>query len=452
MPAVEQLRPRLRGELITPESPNYDTARRVWNGMIDKRPAAIARCAGVADVVAAVRFAADNDMLLAVRGGGHNVAGLATCDNGIVIDLARMNGGHVDPVRRTVRAQAGMCWGDFDRETQVFGLAATGGLVSTTGIAGLTLGGGFGWLMGRCGLACDNVLSAQIVTADGKVVTASADEHPDLYWALRGGGGNFGVVISLEYKLYPITTVLSGLILHPLERGTEVLRFFRDFIVNAPDELTVYAGVLTTPDGFEALALIPCYCGDSLDEGARVLAPLREFGAPVGDMVGPMGYASMQQMLDPAVPYGIHSYWKSNFMRTLSDEAIETFVSYGRSRTSQRTICILEHCHGKAQRVAPEETAVALRREMLDLVILSLWESGDPAPHVEWTRQFWTAMQPHSAGSVYVNALSADESSRIAEAYGPNYSRLAEVKAKYDPVNLFRVNHNIRPAKAAASH
>jgi len=368
-----------------------------------------------------------------------------------VIDLMRMNGAHVDPLRRTVRAQAGMCWGDFDRETQLFGLAATGGLVSTTGISGLTLGGGFGWLMGRCGLACDNVLSAQIVTADGKVLTASAIEHPDLYWALRGGGGNFGAVVSFEYQLYPITTVLSGLILHSLERGEEALRFFRDFIVSAPDELTVYAGVLTTPDGFQALAFIPCYCGDNLDEGARILAPLREFGPPVADMVGPMPYRSMQQMLDPAVPYGIHSYWKSNFMAALSDEAIETFVSYSRSRTSQRTICILEHCHGQAQRVAPEETAVAMRREMLDLVILTLWEGGDAAPHIEWTRQFWAAMQPHSAGSVYVNTLNADESSRISEAYGPNYSRLAEVKAKYDPSNLFRVNHNIRPARAAAS-
>jgi len=369
-----------------------------------------------------------------------------------VIDLARMNGAHVDPVRRTVRAQAGMCWGDFDRETQVFGLAATGGLVSTTGIAGLTLGGGFGWLMGRCGLACDNVLSAQIVTANGKILTASVNEHPDLYWALRGGGGNFGAVVSLEYKLYPITMALSGLILHPLERGTEALRVFRDFIVNAPDELTVYAGVLTTPDGFQALAFIPCYCGDSLDEGARVLAPLREFGPPVADTVGPMPYCSVQQMFDPAVPYGIHSYWKSNFMRVLSDEAIETFVSYARIRTSQRTICILEHCHGQAQRVGPEETAVPMRRETLDLVILSLWEGGDPAPHIEWTRQFWTAMQPYSAGSVYVNTLSADESSRVAEAYGSNFSRLAEVKGKYDPSNLFRVNHNIRPVMAAASH
>jgi FAD binding domain/Berberine and berberine like len=451
MPSIEELRAKLRGELITPESPEYGSARRVWNGMIDKRPAAIARCAGVADVVATVQFAAESDTLLAIRGGGHNVAGLGTCDGGIVIAMARMKGAHVDPVRGAIRAQAGMCWGDFDRETQLFGLAATGGLVSTTGIAGLTLGGGFGWLMGRCGLACDNVLSAQIVTADGKVRTASSDEHPDLYWALRGGGGNFGAVVSLEYRLYPITTVLSGMLLHPLDRGEEALRFYRDFIETAPDELTIYAGALTTPDGFQALAFIPCYCGENLDEGTRVLAPLRKFGPPVADMVGPMPYLAMQQMLDPAVPYGIHSYWKSNFIRRLSNEAIETFVSFARSRTSPRTICILEHCHGKVQRVAPEETAIALRKEMIDLVILSLWDSGDPTPHIEWTRQFWTAMQPHSAGSVYVNALDADEGSRIPEAYGPNYGRLAEIKAKYDPSNLFRVNHNIRPIKVRAS-
>jgi hypothetical protein len=451
MPALEKLRAQLRGELITPESASYDSARRLWNGMIDKRPAAIARCAGVADVVATVQFAAENDVLLAIRGGGHNVAGLASCDGGIVIDMSGLKGIHVDPARRTVRAQAGTCWGDFDRETHQFGLAATGGLISTTGIAGLTLGGGFGWLMGRCGLACDNVLSAQIVTADSAIRTASADENPDLYWALRGGGGNFGAVVSMEYQLYPIATVLGGMLLHPLERAGEALRLYRDFVANAPDELTVYAGVLTTPDGFQALAFVLCYCGDNLEEGARLLAPLREFGPPVADLVGPMPYPALQQMLDPAAPFGIHSYWKSNFMNSLSDDAIEIFVSYARSRTSPRTICILEHCHGQAQRVAPETTAVSLRTEMLDLVILALWDGGDATPHIEWARQFWNAMQPYSAGSVYVNTLTADEGSRIPEAYGPNYNRLAEVKAKYDPSNLFRVNHNIRPAKAAGT-
>jgi FAD/FMN-containing dehydrogenase len=418
--------------------------------MLDKRPAGIARCSGVADVVACVRYAAEHDTLLAIRGGGHNVAGLAMCDDGLVIDLSRMKGAHVDPRRRTIRAQAGMCWGDFDRETQLFGLATTGGVVSTTGIAGLTLGGGVGWLNGRCGFVCDNVLSFEVVTADGNVRTASADEHPDLYWALRGGGGNFGVVTSFEYRLYPIGTVISGLLVHPLERGADVLRFYREYVASAPDEVTVYAGALTTPDGFEALALVPCYCGDDLEEGARLLAPLRKFGPPVADLVAPMPYVAMQQIMDAACPSGIHSYWKSNFLRALTDEAIETFVSHARARTSPRTIAIIEHYHGQALRVPPSATAFGLRTEMFDLVILTMWEGGDPERHIQWTRTFWNAMKPSSAGTVYVNALSVGDENRIREAYGANYERLAEIKTKYDASNVFRVNQNIRPLAAAS--
>jgi FAD/FMN-containing dehydrogenase len=446
----EELRNQLRGDLITPESPEYDAARRLWNGMIDKRPGAIARCLGVGDVQSCVRFAAESDTPLAIRGGGHNVAGLGSCDGGLVIDLSRMKGAHVNPAARTVDAQAGMCWGDFDRETQVFGLATTGGLISTTGISGLTLGGGFGWLMGRCGLVCDNVLSFEVVTADGEVRRASAEEHPDLYWALRGGGGNFGAVTSIQYRLYPIQRVLAGHLIHPIERGGEVLRFYRDFAAAAPDELTIYASSLVLPDGFQVLAITPCYCGDNLEEGARLMEPLRKFGPPVADTVAPMPYTALQQMLDAAAPYGIRSYWKSNFLQTLDDNAIDTYVSFARSRTSPHAGFILEHCHGAVQRVAADATAVSLRDHTFNLVILTMWQDADDARHIDFTRRFYDAMQPYSAGSVYVNALSADDGGRVREAYGPNYSRLAEIKAKYDPTNLFRLNNNIRPAAAAA--
>jgi FAD/FMN-containing dehydrogenase len=451
MPVLDQRRGQLRGELITPESPVYDSARQLWNGMIDKRPAAIARCCGVADVVACVRFAVENRMLLAVRSGGHNVAGLAMCDGGLVIDMTRMKGAYIDPRRRTVRAQAGMCWGDFDRETQLFGLATTGGQVSTTGIAGLTLGGGFGWLSGRCGLACDNVLSFEIVTADGSVRTASGGENADLYWALRGGGGNFGVVTSFEFQLHPIGAVLAGLLIHPLEHASEVLRFYREYAALAPDEVTVYAVALTTPDGFKALAIAPCYCAEDLERGAQLLDPLRKFGPPVADTVGPMPYVALQQMLDAGFPYGIHSYWKSNFLSSLTDDAIDVFVSYAHSRTSPRSVCVIEPCHGKAQRVAPEAAAFGLRKHMFSLHILTLWEEGEPELHIQWARSFWTALQPYSAGTVYVNVLSNDDAGRIREAYGANYPRLVEIKQKYDPTNLFRVNQNISPAVGAAS-
>lgn len=447
---VEALQREFRGEIITPDSPGYDQARHIWNAMIDKRPAAIARCRDANDVVAAVRFAAREGIFPAVRGGGHNAAGLAMVDGGLVIDVSPMKRIRVNADARTAIAETGLTWGEFDRATQAHGLAVTGGLISSTGIAGLTLGGGVGWLMGQCGLSCDNTLAYGLVTADGDLVTASAEEHQDLFWALKGGGGNFGVVTSITYQLYPVTQVLSGMIVHPMSRAAEVLTFYRDFVsAGLPDELVVYAAAITTPDGIPVIAIIPAYTGKDLDEGERVLAPLRAFGPPVADSVQRMPYLAMQSMIDPACPYGVmRSYWKSHFLRDLPDTAIETFVEHATQCTSPRTFVIIEHAHGAVGRVAPDATAFPVREHNFNLVVLSLWDdASDDARQVAWTRAFYAAMQPWSAALVYVNALSDDDGGRVAEAYGLNFERLADVKAKYDPGNMFRRNQNVPPAR-----
>lgn len=446
---LSALQSQFHGEILTPGSADYERARAIWNGMIDRRPAAIARCTGPADVVAAVRFATEQGIYPAIRAGGHSAAGLAMVDDGLVIDVSRMKGIVVDAAAATATAQTGLTWGEFDRETQLYGLATTGGLISTTGIAGLTLGGGVGWLMGRCGLVCDNTLSYDIVTGAGNLIRTSAHEHADLFWALKGGGGNFGVVTSITYRMHPVTSVISGMILHPIGRAREALRFYRDFVQSGlPDELIVYAAAITTPDGTPVIAFIPAYCGDNPDEGERILRPLREFGPPVVDLVSCMPYVAMQQMIDAAAPFGLRTYWKSGFLRELPDKAIDTFAHFAQSCTSPRTFAILEHAHGAVTRVPPEATAFAMRSEGFDLVLISLWtEAAEDTRHIEWTRAFHTAMQPWSAGSVYVNALDQDDSSRIFEAFGRNYARLSEVKAKYDPDNRFRRNHNIAPKR-----
>lgn len=449
---TKALEAQFRGTVLTPGAPEYDAARRIWNGMIDRRPAAIACCTGPADVLAAIRFAADQDIYPAIRGGGHNVAGLAMVDDGLVIDLTRMKGISVDPAARTATAQTGLTWGEFDRETQLYGLATTGGLISATGIAGLTLGGGVGWLMSRCGLVCDNTLSYDVVTASGELVRANSSEHPDLFWALKGGGGNFGVVTSITYRMYPITTVISGMVLHPLAHARDVLQFYRDFVSRIPDELTVYAAAITAPDGQPVIALVPAWCGDDLAEGERVLEPLRKFGSPVADLVARMPYLNMQQMLDAAAPFGLRSYWKSRFLRELSDDAIDTFVQCAATCTSPRSFIILENAHGAVSRVAPDATAFPGRNASFDLVLISLWsDPAEDARHIEWTRRFHAAMQPWSAGLAYVNGLDQDDSARVSEAYGPNYERLRAVKANYDPENRFRRNHNIQPRTREAA-
>jgi len=446
---VDSLKSGFRGELLTPSSDGYDAARRLWNGMIDRRPAVIARCTGPEDVIAVVRFAARENIYPAVRAGGHGAAGLASVDDGLVIDVSPMKRIQVDAAARTATAESGLTWGEFDRNTQAHGFATTGGLVSTTGIAGLTLGGGVGWLMGQHGLSCDNTLSYDIVTADGELITASADEHPDLFWALKGGSGNFGVVTSITYRLHPIGEVISGMLLHPLARAREVLHFYRDFVsAGLPDELIIYAAAVTGPDGTPLLAIVPSWTGTDLDEGERVLTPLRAFGPPVADLVARMPYTAMQQMLDAATGYGLRSYWKSHFLSGLPDDAIDTFVRFTQSCPSPRTFAILEHGHGAVARVAANATAFPIRGHAFDFVVISLWEdANDDARNVTWTRSFFQEMQPWSAAQVYVNALADDDGGRVAEAYGGNYARLAEVKAKYDPGNRFRRNHNIRPGR-----
>jgi FAD/FMN-containing dehydrogenase len=450
--AVEAFRAMVRGAVFRPGDEGYDDARRIWNGMIDRRPRLIVWCTGVADVIDAVNFAREQGLLVAVRGGAHSAAGHATCDGGIVIDLTPMKGVRVDPVARTVRAQGGLTWGELDRETQAFGLATTGGTVSNTGLGGLTLGGGLGWLMGKHGFACDNLLSADLVTADGRFLTASPDEHPDLFWALRGGGGNFGVVTSFEYALHEVgPTVLGGVVVHPLARAGEVLRFYRDFSSNLPDEAEAYAAIQTTPDGDKVVAMLLGYTGP-LDEGERVLAPARSFGEPLVDTVGPIPYVQRQTLIDDLGTYGLHRYWKSGFLRELSDEFIDLIVERAASMPSPQSVIGMFNVHGAASRVDPDATAFGLRALQWDFDIISQWT--DPAEadrQVRWTREFWAEVEPFAAGGVYVNHIAADEPDRVHAAFGPNYERLVAVKNAYDPNNLFRLNHNIRPSAASVS-
>jgi FAD/FMN-containing dehydrogenase len=444
---VEALKSRFRGELLTEKSSGYEAARRIWNGMIDRRPAAIARCSQPGDVVEAVRFAADQGIYPAVRAGGHNAAGIAMLDGGLVIDVSPMKEIAVTTGAQTVMAQTGLTWGEFDRETQSHGLATTGGLISTTGIGGLTLGGGIGWLMGRCGLVCDNTLSYDIVTADGKLIRADAEQNPDLFWALKGGGGNFGVVTSINYRLYPITEVVSGMVLYPLTHGPDVLRRYRDFVSQGlPDELIVYAAAIHAPDGTPCVAILPAYCGDDLAPAAGWMDGLKSFGPVLADLTTKMPYVAMQQMLDAGAPYGIRSYWKSNFLESLPDEAVDVFIACAESCPSPQTFAILEHTHGAAVRVASSATAFPVRKEGMDLVVISLWtDSAQDERNVAWTRGMYEAMKPWSAGSVYLNGLSEDDGGRVGEAFGANFERLREIKARYDPENRFRRNHNITP-------
>ena len=447
----DALRAQLAGSVLSPSDAAYDDARRVHNGLIDRRPALVARCHGTADVQAAVRFARERGLEIAVRGGGHNVAGNAVCDGGLVIDLSAMRGVHVDPRARRARAQGGATWGDYNRETQLHGLASTGGVVSTTGVGGLTLGGGLGWLMGKHGMAVDSLRAVELVTAAGEVVRASADEHPDLFWAVRGGGGNFGVATWLEYELYPVgPAVTGGLVAHPFAAARDVLRFYRDFTASLPDELTAFAGVLHAPDGSgtKLAAIIVCHAG-SLESGAAAVAPVKRFGSPVMDVVGPMPYTAVNMLFDAGFPRGALNYWKSNFLSALGDAAIDTMIERFAAAPSPMSALLLEHFHGAATRVGPTETAFPHRTVGYNFLAVGEWmEAAATSANVAWAREAYAAMAPHFASGRYVNYLNADEvsdGSSVSAAFGPNWKRLREVKQRYDPDNVFHLNQNIKP-------
>jgi FAD/FMN-containing dehydrogenase len=435
------------GDLFLPEHGLYEEARRVWNGMIDRHPAAIARARTSADVVAAVNFAREHGLEIAVRGGGHSAAGLAVVDDGLVIDLTEMNQVQVDPERRIARAGGGTTLGVFDAATQAHGLATTGGVISTTGIAGLTLGGGLGHLMRSRGLACDNLIGAEVVLADGSVVRTSETEWPELLWGLRGGGGNFGVVTEFEYRLYPLDGMYAGLLLYPRERAVEAARTYREQTALAPDELSTFFALLSSPDGAPITAFVPAYAGDAA-AGEAAVAGYRAMGEPIADMVGPIPYVALQQMLDEGFPPGANNYWRSHFLTGIPDEAIEIMVAGANAAPSPLNSVLIEHLGGAVARVGNDETAFDHRDAEYNFLIMAVWT--DPAEadaNIAWARELWDAMQPFARG-VYVNYLGVGDSvERVRAGYSPEkYARLAALKREVDPENFFRRNQNIPPA------
>jgi FAD/FMN-containing dehydrogenase len=444
---VGDLSQRITGTVLHPRDAGYDEARAVYNGMIDRKPALIVRARTVDDVVAALAFARRARLEVSIRGGGHNVAGRAVTDGGLMIDLAELKAIAVDPQARTVTAGGGVVWGELNDATAEHGLAVTGGVVSTTGIAGLTLGGGLGWLMSKYGLAADNLLGVELVTADGDVLHVDADSHPDLFWALRGGGGNFGAVASLTYRLHPLRTIVGGLIAHPIAAAPGMLRFYRYAVAEASDDLTVFAGLVHAPDGSGAqlAAMVVFHTGDA-DEAERDLAPFEAWGSPLVVQVGPMPYPVMNTILDAGFPKGSLNYWCSSFTRGLSDNLIDIAVERFAAVPSPMSSILLERFHGAVTRIEETATAVPHRAEGWNLFIPSVWL--DPATNDEniaWTRETFDAMRPHFAERRWLNYLGDDEADEaVRAAYGPNYERLREVKRRYDPDNVFHLNHNIR--------
>ncbi len=443
--ALQDFKASLHGEVIGPHDESYESARHVWNGMVDRHPALIVRCVDVSDVSSAVQFAHRHDLTVAVRAGGHDVSGHGVCDDGLVIDLSAMKGIQVDPEKRVARAEAGLTSGEFLRATQPFGLALPTGVFSTVGLSGLTLGGGIGWLSSRYGLTIDNLLAVEMVTVDGTLLKASANEHPDLFWAVRGGGGNFGVVTALTFQLHPLAQVLRGSLIHPLARAREVLRFYREYSRQCPDELTVNANLTSGPDGHPVVILDACYCGDDLACGERVLAPLRTFGPPLVDLIRPMSVLENTTLLDFVNQPGRFYAYHAEALPHLSDEALDTAITFGSSRSSPLSAVVFYQIHGAAMRVDPAATAFALRHDHYILEMIAQWTQGEAQPHLEWVQRFERAIKPFAEEGVYVNFLTDEGEARIRASYGPNYERLVQIKNRYDPDNFFHVNQNIKP-------
>jgi FAD/FMN-containing dehydrogenase len=444
---LETFTTTLTGSVLLPGDEGYEEARRVHNGLVDRRPAVIARCAGAADVADAVRLARSSGLEISVRGGGHNVAGRAVTEGGLMIDLSPMRGIHVDPAARTARAQGGVVWSELNREAHAHGLAVTGGAISSTGIAGYTLGGGLGWLMAKHGLGADNLIGVELVTADGEVLNVTDETHPDLMWALRGGGGNFGVAASLVYRLHPLSMVTGGLIAHPIDAAGDMLRFYRDAVADSTDDLTVFAALVHAPDGSgtKLAAMVVFHTGEPAD-AERDLEPFKAWGSPLVVEVGPMPYPVMNTLLDGAYPKGALNYWLSSFTTGLPDALVDAMVERFASVPSPMTAILLEHFHGAVTRVGPAETAVPHRDEGWNLLLPSEWiDPADTDANIAWTKDSFAALSEHFSGGRWLNYLGDDQDDAISAAYGPNYDRLVEVKRRFDPENVFHLNHNIVP-------
>ncbi len=453
---VEEFKSAVRGEVLLPADPGYDDVRGIWNAMIDRRPAMIVRCSGVADVMRSVALARNLDLLLSIRGGGHNIAGNAVCDDGLMIDLSPMKSVRVDPETRRAYVEPGATLGDFDHEAQAFGLATPLGINSTTGVAGLTLGGGFGWLSRKYGMTVDGLISAELVTADAKRVRASADENPDLFWAIRGGGGNFGIVTLFEFQLHPLgPEVLSGLIVFPFEQAKAVLTKYREFADTMPDDLNVFVVLRQAPPlpflpedvhGKEVVVFALFYAGN-IEEGKRAIEPLRSFGQPYGEHVGPMPYTAWQKAFDPLLAPGARNYWKSHNLVELSDGMIDTLIGHADRLPSPQCEIFIALIGGQASRVAADATAYAPRDTKFVFNVHGRWEKPEEDEKcIAWARELFNAVAPYATGSAYINFLTQEERNRVAAAYGPNYDRLVQVKNKYDPNNLFHLNQNIQPS------